>query len=59
MLEAHVDLGDAPGWASVGHKAMTVIHSGLAGGDSVEGAELFGPGRPSRCSAAECCLSPL
>jgi hypothetical protein len=54
-----VDLGDAPGWASVGHKAMTVIHSGLAGGDSVEGAELFGPGRPSRCSAAECCLSPL
>ncbi len=33
LFESHVDLGDAPGRANVGHKAMTVIHSVLAGGD--------------------------
>ena len=27
LYDNHVDLGDAPGHANVGHKAMTVIHS--------------------------------
>jgi len=36
LFENHVDLGDAPGHANVGHKAMTVIHSALAGGDSID-----------------------
>jgi hypothetical protein len=31
LFDQQVDLGDAPGRAHVGHKAMTVIHSALAG----------------------------
>lgn len=36
LFDEFVDLGDATGHANVGHKAMTVIHSVLAGGDSIE-----------------------
>ncbi|MHB1534419.1 MAG: IS1380 family transposase [Acidimicrobiales bacterium] len=36
VFEDHVDLGDAPGRANVGHKAMTVIHAVLAGADSID-----------------------
>ena len=36
LFNAHVDLGDAPGRANVGDKAMTVIHSALADGDSID-----------------------
>ena len=32
LLDRHVDLGQAPGRANPGHKAMTLIHSALAGG---------------------------
>ena len=38
LFEEHLDLGDAPGRANVGHKAMTLIHSALAGGDSIDDA---------------------
>lgn len=38
LFDEHVDLGDAPGRAHVGHKAMTLIHSALAGGDSIDDA---------------------
>jgi hypothetical protein len=36
LFEANVDLGDAPGHGHVGSKALTVIHSALAGGDSID-----------------------
>jgi hypothetical protein len=36
LFDANVDLGDAPGHAHVGSKALTVIHSALAGGDSID-----------------------
>ncbi len=36
LFDDMVDLGDAAGLANVGHKAMTVIHSVLAGGDSID-----------------------
>lgn len=39
-----VDLGDAPGRANVGHKAMTVIHSVLAGSDSTDDCEVLRAG---------------
>lgn len=39
LVEEHVDLGDAAGHANVGHKAMTLIHSALAGGDSIDDAD--------------------
>jgi Transposase DDE domain group 1 len=42
LFDAGVDLGGAPGQANVGHKAMTVIHSVLAGVDSIDGCEVVG-----------------
>jgi hypothetical protein len=41
LFEEHVDLGDAPGRAKVGGKAMTVIHAVLAGADSVDDCEVL------------------
>ena len=36
LLDGHVDLGQAPGRANVGDKAMTLIHSALAGGSWID-----------------------
>jgi len=44
LFEANVDLGDAPGHANVGHKAMTVIHSILAGADSIDDCDVLRAG---------------
>jgi hypothetical protein len=44
LFAKHVDLGDAPGRANVGHKAMTLIHSALAGGDSIDDANVLRAG---------------
>lgn len=44
LFESYVDLGDAPGHANVGHKAMTVIHSVLAGGDSIDDCDALRAG---------------
>jgi len=44
LFDEHVDLGDAPGRANVGHKAMTRIHSALAGGDSIDDADALRAG---------------
>jgi hypothetical protein len=38
LFDAHLDLGDAPGRANVGIKAMALIHSALAGGDCIDDA---------------------
>ena len=44
VVEQHLDLGDAPGRANVGHKAMSVIHSMLAGGDSIDDTNVLRAG---------------
>jgi Transposase DDE domain group 1 len=44
LFDAHLDLGDAPGRANVGHKAMTLIHSALLGGDSIDDADALRAG---------------
>jgi hypothetical protein len=44
LFEANVDLGDAPGRANVGHKAMTVIHAVLAGADSIDDCDVLRAG---------------
>ncbi len=44
LFDEHVDLGDAAGRANVGHKAMTLIHSALAGGDSIDDADVLRSG---------------
>lgn len=44
LFETHVDLGDAPGRANVGHKAMTVVHAVLAGADSIDDCDVLRAG---------------
>jgi hypothetical protein len=44
LFERHIDLGDAPGRANVGHKAMCIIHSALAGGDSIDDCDALRAG---------------
>lgn len=44
LFDAYVDLGDAPGRANVGHKAMTVVHAVLAGADSIDDCEVLRAG---------------
>ncbi len=44
LLDRHVDLGEARGRANPGHKAMTLIHSALAGGDCIDDAAGLGAG---------------
>jgi hypothetical protein len=39
LFDEYVDLGDAPGRANVGLKAMTLIGSALSGGDCIDDAE--------------------
>jgi hypothetical protein len=39
LFDARVDLGEAPGAANVGDKAMTLIHSALAGGCWIDDAD--------------------
>jgi hypothetical protein len=39
LFDRHVDLGDAAGRSSVGLKAMTLVHSALAGGDCIDDAD--------------------
>src|SRR6266568_1931612 len=44
LFDLTVDLGTAPGRANVGHKAMTIIDSLLAGGDSIDDADALRAG---------------
>ncbi len=39
LFAAHVDLGDTPGAANIGDKAMTLLHSALTGGEWIGDAD--------------------
>ncbi len=39
LFDSYVDLGDAPGRANVGLKAMTLIYSALSGGDCIDDSD--------------------
>jgi hypothetical protein len=39
LFASYVDLGDAPGRANVGLKAMTLVYSALSGGDCIDDAD--------------------
>ena len=54
LFDDAVDLGDAAGRANVGHKAMTLIHSALAGGDCIDDADALRAGDTRRCWATVC-----
>jgi hypothetical protein len=47
LFDEHVDLGDAPGRANVGDKAMTVVHAVLADADSIDDCEVLRAGASS------------
>ncbi|HEY6426196.1 MAG TPA: IS1380 family transposase [Acidimicrobiales bacterium] len=57
LLDTHVDLGDAAGRANVGHKAMTLVHSALAGGDSIDDADALRSGE-SQAALGHVVLAP-
>lgn len=44
LYDTHVDLGTAAGHANVGDKAMTIIHSALAAGDSINDCDALRAG---------------
>jgi len=44
LYRRHVRLGDAPGRPNAGIKAMTLIHSALAGGDCIDDADVLRSG---------------
>ena len=44
LFDDYVDLGSAAGHANVGDKAMTLVHSALAGGDSIDDADVLRAG---------------
>lgn len=44
VVDQRVDLGDAPGRANVGHKAMTVVHAVLAGAEFIDGVDVLRAG---------------
>src|SRR3989304_4307836 len=45
LFDEYVRLGGAPGHAHAGHKAMTLIHSALAGGECIDDAAMLRAGR--------------
>ena len=45
LVDNHVDLGDAPGWANPGDKMLTLVASALAGGDCIDDADVLCTGR--------------
>ena len=45
LVDTHVDLGEAPGRANVGLKAMGLVASALAGGDSIDDTDVLRCGR--------------
>jgi hypothetical protein len=44
LLDEQVRLAGTPGGANAGHKAMTLIHSALAGGECIDDAEALRAG---------------
>jgi hypothetical protein len=45
LVDTHVDLGDAPGRANAALKTMGLVASALAGGDSIDDADVLRSGR--------------
>ena len=44
LFDSHIDLGASAGRANVGLKAMTLVHSALAGGDSIDDTDVLRAG---------------
>ena len=48
LVDRHLDLGRAPGWANTGDKLMTLVASALAGGDCIDDADALRTGGTAR-----------
>ena len=48
LVDQHVDLGGAPGWANVGDKMLTLVASALVGGDCIDDADALRAGSTER-----------
>jgi hypothetical protein len=48
LFDEGVDLGDTPGAANAGDKAMTLVHSALVGGEWIEDADRLRAGTTGR-----------
>ena len=44
LVDHHLDLGGAPGWANRGDKMLTLVASALAGGDCIDDADALRAG---------------
>ena len=44
LIDHHLDLGGAPGWANTGDKMLTLVASALAGGDCIDDADALRAG---------------
>jgi hypothetical protein len=44
LFDTHIDLGASAGRANIGLKAMTIVHSALAGGDSIDDCDVLRAG---------------
>ena len=44
LVDHHLDLGGAPGWANTGDKMLTLVASALAGGDCIDDADALRAG---------------
>ncbi len=54
LFDERVDLGDGPGRANVGHKAMTVIHAVLAGAEFIDGCDVLRAGSTAAVLGIRC-----
>jgi len=48
LVDEHLDLGERPGRANVGHKLLTLVMSALAGGDCIDDADALRAGGTGR-----------
>ena len=48
LVDEHLDLGDKPGRANAGDKLLTLVMSALAGGDSIDDADVLRAGGTER-----------
>jgi len=48
LVDEHLDLGERPGRANVGHKLLTLVMSALAGGDCIDDADALRSGGTGR-----------
>ncbi len=55
VVDELVDLGDRPGHHRPGRKVLTLLHTMVAGGDTIDDADVL---RTGRTAQGHCCIWP-